>query len=377
MNRGVWAVPSALYNIPHISFTAFPYTERMGDNLVWQPPPNVAWSVKYGGDIIYRVQNILTTTISRLLVESKFETMHYLTQNILNIPYSPSVPHAKITLSFFGFEDAMYLPPYVYLAGSTRNLADVGELTTEWSEFLDKAEMDGLPVIIISMGSFCIISPEMVAHMVSVINQVEYARFIWSLNGESQKRAVEELKPLKSHCKVHAFIPQLTLLANKNVKLFVTHGGYGSIGESLYHHVPVICFPQVLDQPHNCARAKDRGIGETIEHVTDLTADLIKKVLVTESEFYQNNVKRVSGIMRATATREKLASFIENIAEFGDQHLFPQVLYLPLWQQWNLDIIGLVFAIVSTLLYTLYSIILCLCCKCCRNKNHSQKLKTH
>ena len=55
------------------------------------------------------------------------------------------------------------------------------------------------------------------------------------------------------------WIPQNDLLANDRVQLFITHGGFNSLIEAVYHAKPVIMFPIALDQPNNAATAQAKG----------------------------------------------------------------------------------------------------------------------
>lgn len=47
------------------------------------------------------------------------------------------------------------------------------------------------------------------------------------------------------------WLPQDDILAHKNVKLFITHGGLGSTVESKYHGVPIVGIPLFGDQEQN------------------------------------------------------------------------------------------------------------------------------
>lgn len=75
------------------------------------------------------------------------------------------------------------------------------------------------------------------------------------------------------------WIPQLNALSKS--ALFITHGGMGSVRESLFLGVPMIVFPLAVDQPGNAARvvyhhlglkgniykANDRSMGDMIDRV--------------------------------------------------------------------------------------------------------------
>ena len=103
----------------------------------------------------------------------------------------------------------------------------------------------------------------------------------------------------------------------------------------------MICFPQLLDQPHNCARVVDRGIGVSMQTIHDLSEPLIRHVLVENSGNFLKSIQNVAAIMRSYS-REKGGVFLENLALYGGSHLIPEVMFLPWWQQLNLDMIFLV-----------------------------------
>jgi len=55
--------------------------------------------------------------------------------------------------------------------------------------------------------------------------------------------------------------PQVALLSHPAVSVFVTHGGMNGIAEGTYAQTPMLCMPLFSDQPDNCARVEDRGLG--------------------------------------------------------------------------------------------------------------------
>ena len=60
--------------------------------------------------------------------------------------------------------------------------------------------------------------------------------------------------------KLMPWIPQNDLLADSRVQLFISHGGFNSIIESVYHMKPLIIFPVNADQPSNAAAAEAKGL---------------------------------------------------------------------------------------------------------------------
>ena len=64
------------------------------------------------------------------------------------------------------------------------------------------------------------------------------------------------------------------VLAHRNVKVFITHGGLLGSTEAIYHGVPVIGIPIFGDQELNLARAERAGYGLTVNY-RNLTEDAL------------------------------------------------------------------------------------------------------
>lgn len=77
---------------------------------------------------------------------------------------------------------------------------------------------------------------------------------------------------------IQSWVPQQSVLAHPNVKLFVTHGGLLSTMESIYHGKPVIGIPIFGDQYLNMKAASSNGIGESLPY-EEFTAIKFKEIL--------------------------------------------------------------------------------------------------
>ncbi|GAB4853593.1 hypothetical protein Ancab_017784 [Ancistrocladus abbreviatus] len=76
--------------------------------------------------------------------------------------------------------------------------------------------------------------------------------FIWSMNAQAKAKLPRGfLERTEEKGKVVAWAPQLALLAHPSVGVFVTHGGWNSVSESMVSGVPMICRPFFGDQMLN------------------------------------------------------------------------------------------------------------------------------
>ena len=63
---------------------------------------------------------------------------------------------------------------------------------------------------------------------------------------------------------VSSWLPQTSLLAHHNVKVFISHGGAGSFQETICHKTPIVGVPFFGDQTVNVKEAVNRKIGVAI-----------------------------------------------------------------------------------------------------------------
>ncbi|KAL3288272.1 hypothetical protein HHI36_002720 [Cryptolaemus montrouzieri] len=81
------------------------------------------------------------------------------------------------------------------------------------------------------------------------------------------------------------WLPQQSILAHSNVKVFVTQGGLQSSEEAIINGVPLVVIPFLGDQPLNAKILTSRGMAETISPQSinkDLLRDTILKVAKDE-----------------------------------------------------------------------------------------------
>ncbi|KAI4466748.1 UDP-glucosyltransferase [Holotrichia oblita] len=111
------------------------------------------------------------------------------------------------------------------------------------------------------------------------------------------------------------------IVAHKNVKLFITHGGGLSSQETMYNGVPIVGIPFFYDQWNNVAKmeAKNLGKGVVLQTLTsNILHDTIKEIL--DNPIYSQNIKKLSKAFRSQKETplERAVFWVENVLEHKD-----------------------------------------------------------
>jgi glucuronosyltransferase len=119
------------------------------------------------------------------------------------------------------------------------HISPIKPLPSDIQEFLDGAT-DG--AIYFSFGTY-MRSSEMPKDKLNAILKVftkTKMRVVWKFEADGVK--------FPPNVMVRKFLPQSDILAHRNVKLFITHGGIYGLQEAIFHAVPVVIFPFYGDQ---------------------------------------------------------------------------------------------------------------------------------
>ncbi|XP_055904466.1 UDP-glycosyltransferase UGT5-like [Eupeodes corollae] len=152
------------------------------------------------------------------------------------------------------------------------------------------------------------------------------------------------------------WLPQDDILAHKNLKLFITHAGKGSVTEAEYHQVPMVALPVFGDQPANAQIMQDKGHGISLDH-TNLTETLFRNTIleVMENDKYRNAIERFSKLYRdrPLTARQNAVYWIEYVIRHrGAPHMQSPLRTMNFFQQNSIDV--LLFLGVS--IYLIYRI---------------------
>ncbi|WKN24381.1 nucleotide disphospho-sugar-binding domain-containing protein [Azotobacter vinelandii] len=105
-------------------------------------------------------------------------------------------------------------------------------------------------------------------------------------------------------------VPQLRILASADV--FVTHGGFSSVRESLLYGVPMLVFPCWLDQPGNAARVVHHGLGlqgDIAKVDSHVVLDLLQRI---ETPHFKKSALWMQAIFQAQIDCQAGVEFIQH-----------------------------------------------------------------
>lgn len=222
------------------------------------------------------------------------------------------------------------------------NIVDIGgvhvqpakALPKNFQDFLDSAT-DG--AVLFSMGS-----------MIQAVNWPEEKReaFVKAFGGLKEKviwKYENETLPNKpDNVMIGSWIPQRDILAHRNVKAFITHGGLLGAAEALTEGVPVLGVPVYGDQKMNMNLAVSKGyaVQLTFDEITEYSvARALKKVLSdTKISLKAKELSRIF-THRPLTPQQSVLFWVEYvISHNGAYHLLPAGHNLSYFELNSLDV---------------------------------------
>lgn len=142
------------------------------------------------------------------------------------------------------------------------------------------------------------------------------------------------------------WLPQNDLLAQKNIRFFISHCGLGAIGEAKFHGVPILAIPIYGDQLANARASVDDGWAVQLNFDSVTEADFsnaIDEMLTNRT--YTENVQRLSQLYRdrPQSPLETAIYWIEYVIRYrGARHMQSATVHLNFIQRNSLDVIALI-----------------------------------
>lgn len=201
-------------------------------------------------------------------------------------------------------------------------------------------------------------------------------RVIWKFEDEN-------IKNLPKNVLIKKWMPQNDILAQKNVVLFLTHGGLFGSQEGLYWGKAMLCVPLYGDQHRNTLKAEQEGYALSVV-LSELTSDiLVQKInqMVSNPKFGQK-AKELSVRFRDNpiSPKDEAMYWIEYIIRHkGAKHLKSRSVNMSLWEYLQLDILffygGLAWLVLYVSLKVLYRLILWVYVKHDQTSNFDKKVQ--
>jgi UDP:flavonoid glycosyltransferase YjiC (YdhE family) len=113
-----------------------------------------------------------------------------------------------------------------------------------------------------------------------------------------------------ANVRLEAYVPQPALLGRCD--LFITHGGFNSVKESLSQGVPMVVVPITADQPYSAGRCAALGVAEVIEpdkRSSEKIRAAVRKVLADPS--YRSNARAFEAEMAALPGPDEIVRMLE------------------------------------------------------------------
>ena len=182
-----------------------------------------------------------------------------------------------------------------------------------------------------------------------------------------------EVPNLPKNVKTVSWVPQQDLLGHPNLKVFVTHGGLGSLQEAIYHKAVIIGIPFSNDQKPNILRAARHGYAKMLDWdaltVDDLTNAINDGM---RDKKMRTSLERIHNLYTDTQQkpREKAAWWVEYVCRHKGAKILQSRHFeeAPWYQFHHVDIIIFVTTVIGAVIGAI--VLTCkLCCRmCCRRK---------
>jgi len=230
------------------------------------------------------------------------------------------------------------LPPTVIELSHT-HIKPIKPLPADIAKFADESSENGF--ILFTLGSAIKstnIPTDIVQSFVRVFSQIPQ-RVIWKWEAD------EKPANLSPNVMTVKWAPQSDLLAHRNIRLFITHGGLLGIQEAMFNSVPLLGLPVVNDQVVNMVKLVKEGVALSLQW-EEINAEILKLTLnsLLDDPRYRESMSRLSTLLRdePMASKEKAVYWVEYVLRHGGtKHMRMSSMDLPFYQDNLLDVIAL------------------------------------
>ncbi|XP_053995631.1 uncharacterized protein LOC128885558 [Hylaeus anthracinus] len=274
--------------------------KKVGSNLsFWQRVQNylIAWRSVY---LSYRDQLLPQQTLAEKYLGKDIPPL----QDII----------ANVSVVFANQDEYIYPArhklPNVIPFSTLHISSNLPPMSKELKRFVDNAK-NGFIYLNFGTNVKCSFLPNKIMQiLLDVFTSLPY-KLVWKCDKDL---------PVKSdNIFVLPWIPQQTILAHQNIKLFVYQGGLQSTEEAVHFAVPVLGLPVMADQDYQVHRMEALGVGKWLE-MTTLKADELRSVTLEmiNNKMYKQNMLKLKNLTkdRPYDLTKHLAWWTEHVIRF-------------------------------------------------------------
>ncbi|XP_041642607.1 UDP-glucuronosyltransferase 2B33-like [Cheilinus undulatus] len=231
------------------------------------------------------------------------------------------------------------MPNIVYMSGFQCKPSK--PLSKELEDFVQSSGEHG--VIVMTLGTLVEKLPKDITEDIAAAFAQLPQKVIWRHKGQRPST-------LGNNTLMLDWLPQNDLLGHPKTRVFVAHGGTNGIQEAIYHSVPLVGIPLILDQQDNLFRMKVRGVAKVLDIATvnkDNFLEAVKEVLYEPS--YRERMRWLSNLQRDQPMKplDRAMFWIEFVMRHkGAKHLRTESYKMSNIQYHSIDIVVLLIAII-------------------------------
>ncbi|XP_055537531.1 UDP-glucosyltransferase 2-like [Wyeomyia smithii] len=246
-----------------------------------------------------RLMNVVLNLMETLFhTYIQYQSRIYYRNNFPSEKGFPSYEEAKLNVSLLMYNSHFTqtsprpLLPNAIEVGGLQIKPEPDPLPEEIQAWLDGAEEHG--AIFLSFGSnlkSSTLQQEKLEAIIGTLGKLKQ-RVIW-------KWDTDRMPGKPANVLVGKWLPQDDILAHTNLKLFITHGGQGSVTEAMYHGVPIVGIPIMADQDTNAAQVVRDGWGEVVpfDELTEAKLTAAVQRVLSDGK-YSERVKQIATLFR-------------------------------------------------------------------------------
>jgi len=302
-----WGVP-AVINSPGLVFSpllqptwSFPtITSSWSDNMNF-------YQRLYQAAVLQPVELALKLT---LLIYSKWINGRRSPPLYTSLFHGSTVGLPLLVNTAVGFEYSRYRTAITHYTGPLIEEIPDSKLPSDIETWL----RDKSAVLFVSMGSTAHVNADIISAIEGAIKATNYSA-IWT-TGVTDRRLFNSVD--SAMIKTVKWLPQRTLLSHPSVHIALLHCGINGLQEAIVNEVPVICLPQMFDQPANAIRVKYHNIGFSLDPLKLTAKNLANSInLITMDFNYQESVSRMADILKSGGGVQYAAELVEYYQDIG------------------------------------------------------------